>query len=107
MGQHACRSLIRHLAFALALPAAAGSAHPARSPHPALKAPARAINLNTATATELMQLPHIGPKTAERIVAFRKEHGSFKRPEELMNVKGVGEKSFAQLKPFLSTAAAK
>jgi competence protein ComEA len=64
------------------------------------------VNLNTATVTELMQLPRIGQRTAERILAFRKQHGGFQRPEELMNVKGIGEKSYARLKPFLATSAA-
>lgn len=86
------------LALALALPLAAV---PARTP----RAPQRPINLNTASVTELMQLPRIGQKTAERIVAFRKQHGGFQRPEELMNVKGIGEKSFAKLRPFLALAA--
>jgi competence protein ComEA len=62
------------------------------------RTPQRPVNLNTATVTELMQLPRIGATTAERIVAFRKQHGGFLRPEELMNVKGIGEKSFARLK---------
>jgi competence protein ComEA len=53
-----------------------------------------------------MQLPRVGQRTAERILAFRKQHGGFQRPEELMNVKGIGEKSFAKLKPFLSTIPA-
>ncbi|HET6331166.1 MAG TPA: helix-hairpin-helix domain-containing protein [Holophagaceae bacterium] len=107
MGKQTLLSLTRSLAFAMAFPvAAAGTAHPARAPKAATKAPAHAINLNTASATELMQLPHIGQKTAERIVLFRKEHGAFQRAEELMNVKGVGEKSFAQLKPFLTVASA-
>lgn len=35
-------------------------------------------------------------------MAFRKQHGGFQRPEELMNVKGIGEKSYAKLKPFLA-----
>ena len=83
------------LALALALPLAAA---PGRAP----QAPQRPVNLNTATVTELMQLPRIGQKTAERIVAFRKQHGGFQRPEELMNVKGIGEKSYARLKPFLA-----
>lgn len=82
------------LAFALALPLAAAG--------PAPRQPQRPVNLNTATVTELMQLPRIGQKTAERIVAFRKEHGGFQRPEELMNVKGIGEKAFVRLKPFLA-----
>lgn len=69
------------------------------------RAPQRPINLNQATVTELMQLPRVGARTAERIVAFRKQHGGFRRTEELMNVKGIGEKSFAKLKPFLSVGA--
>jgi competence protein ComEA len=85
------------LALALALPLSAG---PDRAP----RAPQRPVNLNTATVTELMQLPRVGQKTAERIVAFRKQHGGFQRPEELMNVKGIGEKAFAKLRPFLSIA---
>lgn len=100
-------SLFRGLALALALPlAAAGATHAPKAPK-AHKAPAHAINLNTASATELMQLPHIGEKTAERIVLFRKEHGAFRRPEEVMGVKGVGEKAFARLRPYLIVASAK
>jgi competence protein ComEA len=84
------------LAIALALPLAAAGKAP--------RQPQRPVDLNTATVTELMQLPHVGQKTAERIVAFRKEHGGFQRPEELMNVKGIGEKAFTRLKPFLAAA---
>jgi competence protein ComEA len=65
------------------------------------RAPQRPINLNTASVTELMQLPRIGARTAERILAFRKQHGGFQRPEELMNVKGIGEKRFLQLRPHV------
>ncbi len=103
MGFRFTSPLILSVALALPLGATGGG----RSSKPAPKAVAHAINLNTATATELVQLPHIGPKTAERIVLFRKEHGPFRRPEELMNVKGIGEKAFAQLRPFLLTPAAK
>ena len=107
MGKHTLLTPIRGLAFVLALPlAAASTTRQAHAPKVASKAPAHAINLNTASATELMQLPHIGQKTAERIILFRKEHGAFRRPEELMNVTGVGEKSFAQLRPFLTTTSA-
>lgn len=70
------------------------------------RAPQKPINLNTATVTELMQLPKVGAKTAERIVAFRKQHGGFQRCEELMNVKGIGEKSFQKLKPHLCVESA-
>ena len=87
------------LALALALRLAAA---PDRAP----RAPQRPVNLNTATVTELMQLPRVGQKTAERIVSFRKQHGGFQRPEELMNVKGIGEKSYAKLKPYLAVTPA-
>jgi competence protein ComEA len=56
------------------------------------------VNLNTATAAELTELPGVGPKTAARIVEYRQKKGPFKKPEELMNVQGVGEKSFLRLK---------
>ncbi len=84
------------LALALSLPLAAAPT----------RAPQRPVNLNTATVTELMQLPRVGQKTAERIVAFRKQHGGFQRTEELMNVRGIGEKAFAKLKPFLALGPA-
>ncbi len=71
------------------------------------RAPQKPININTATATELTQLPRIGAKTAERIIAFRKANGGFKRVEELMNVKGIGEKGFLKLKPHVTLSASK
>ncbi|MBI4911989.1 MAG: helix-hairpin-helix domain-containing protein [Acidobacteria bacterium] len=89
------------LAILLALPLCAAST----APRAKAKAPGHPINLNTATATELMQLPRVGAKAAERIVAYRKQHGAFQRPEDLMSVKGFGEKSFLKLKPYLSTGS--
>ncbi len=65
--------------------------------------PTDAININIATVVELEKLPHIGPKTAEAIVAFREENGSFHRVEHLMLIKGVSEKRFAELRPSLRT----
>ena len=77
--------------------------------HPAVaegEAPSshKTVNLNQATATELARLPRLGPKLADRIVAHRKEHGPFNRVEDLMQVKGVGEKFFAALKPYLAVS---
>jgi competence protein ComEA len=60
------------------------------------------INLNTATIDQLMTLPGIGQKTAERILEYRTKSGGFKKIEDLMNVKGIGEKSFLKLKPLVS-----
>jgi len=50
------------------------------------------IDINTASVEELTQLNKIGPKTAERIVAYRSANGAFKSVEDLRNVKGVGDK---------------
>jgi len=52
------------------------------------------ININTASIEELTQLDRVGQKYAERIVAYRDENGPFKAPEEIMQVAGIGEKTF-------------
>ncbi len=52
------------------------------------------ININTATAEELVQLDRVGPSYAEKIVAFRQENGLFKTPEDIMLVAGIGQKTF-------------
>jgi competence protein ComEA len=65
------------------------------------------VNLNTASATDLEGLPGIGAKTAARIVEYRQKNGPFKKVEELMNVRGVGEKNFLKLKAQISVGAAK
>jgi len=52
------------------------------------------VNINTATVEELVQLDRIGQKYAERIVAYRAEKGLFNSPEEIMLVKGIGDKTF-------------
>ena len=61
-----------------------------------------AVNLNAATIDQLETLPGIGRKTAERIIEYRTKSGGFKRIEDLMNVKGIGEKGFLKLKPFVA-----
>ena len=65
------------------------------------------VNLNTASATDLEALPGIGAKTAARILEYRQKNGPFKKVEDLMNVRGVGEKNFLKLKPQISIGAAK
>ncbi len=63
------------------------------------------INLNSATVDQLQDLPGIGRATAERILEYRQKNGGFKKVEELMNVKGIGEKSFLKLKPLIVVTA--
>lgn len=55
------------------------------------------ININTASQTELESLPGIGPVIAERIINYREKNGPFKTKEGLKNVKGIGDKTFADL----------
>ena len=65
------------------------------------------INLNTASVAQLETLPGIGRSTAERILEYRQKNGSFKKIEDLMNVRGVGEKSFLKLKPLITVTPGK
>lgn len=60
------------------------------------------ININTASLSELQQLPRIGSKVAQRIIDFRKEHGNFKKIEEIMKVRGIGEKTFNLIKDLIT-----
>ena len=52
------------------------------------------ININTASAEELAQLKGIGPSHAAKIVAYREKNGPFKMPEDLVQVSGIGQKTF-------------
>ena len=61
---------------------------------PALADNLQIVNINTANLEELMELEGIGQKVAGRILVFRDKNGPFQRPEDLMLVKGIGEKIF-------------
>ena len=95
------------IAGAVALTAVmfAGSMASAQQAEKSAAGTAATINLNSATVEQLEALPGIGPKTAQLIVEYRQKSGGFKKVEELMNVKGIGEKSFLKLKPMLVVTA--
>jgi competence protein ComEA len=65
------------------------------------------VNLNTATVAQLETLPGIGKSTAERILEYRAKSGGFKKIEDLMNVRGIGEKGFLKLKPLVTVSSSK
>jgi competence protein ComEA len=84
------------LAFAaLTLPGVAAAAE---------KAPAGKVNVNTATVEQLTAVPGIGPTLAARIVEHRQKSGPFRSTADLLNVKGIGEKSLARIEGHLTLA---
>jgi len=62
------------------------------------------VNINTATAEQLQLLPRVGPALANRIVEFRTGNGEFAKIEEIVAVKGIGERAFENLKPYLTVS---
>lgn len=62
----------------------------------------KTISLSTATQSDLMRLPQIGEKTAEKIIKYRESQGRFQSLEELKNVNGIGDKTFKRIAPFLT-----
>ena len=62
----------------------------------------RLLHLNKADAVSLTSLPGIGPSKAEAIVQYREENGPFKDVKDLMNVPGIGEKTYEQLEPLIT-----
>jgi len=66
------------------------------------KPPVAVVNINTATSVELQTLPGVGAATAARILEYRQKNGGFKKVEDLMNVRGIGEKTFLKLKPLIT-----
>lgn len=61
------------------------------------------VSINDADVTLLSTIPGIGPKTAEAIVAYRQANGKFASIDDLVKVKGIGEKKLAKMKPFLKS----
>ena len=68
------------------------------------KPPAHPINLNTANATDLQQVPGIGPSTAQKILDTRKSYGAFKSVDDLLAIKGIGPKKLEKMRKYLTVA---
>jgi len=104
----AARPLSTLLAIAILISAAASlTATPAVGAAPSASAPSKPIDLNKATETELMTIPGIGKVMAQRIVTFRTEHGPFERVDDLLKIKGIGEKSLQKMTPHVTVGRSK
>jgi len=89
------------LAVLLAFLVSSGLAAAAAKPAPAGK-----VNINTATVEQLQTLPGVGQKLAARILEYRQKSGGFKATQEIVNVKGLGEKNFQKIQGYLSVGDA-
>ena len=78
-------------------PAPTQTVPPVQDPEPQAAFP---VNINTADLSQLMTLPGIGEVIGQRIIDYRSTHGPFGSVDELINVKGIGEKRLAELKPY-------
>jgi competence protein ComEA len=70
------------------------------------KPPARPVNINTATSEELQQVPGIGPATAEKILQMRKSYGPFKSVDDLLAIRGLGQKRLDKMRKYLTVGKA-
>ena len=66
------------------------------------KPPLRPVNLNTATALELQEVPGIGPSTADKILKMRKSYGAFKSVDDLRAIKGIGPKRMEKMRKYIT-----
>jgi competence protein ComEA len=80
-----------------------GEDDPPVEPPSGQPAPGGKVNLNTADSAALESLPGIGPALAQRIIDYRQAHGPFERIEDLMQVSGIGEATFEEVKDLIAT----
>ena len=71
------------------------------------KAKVKKVNINTASLEQLQELPRIGIKVAQRIIDHRIKNGKFKKIEEIMKVRGIGEKVFKEIKDLITVGNVK
>jgi competence protein ComEA len=89
------------LSLVLALFAVSAFANNNEAGAPVAQSPG-VVNINTADAVQLALLPRVGEKAAQRIIEYRTQHGAFKKTSDLMQVKGIGAKTYELLSPYIS-----
>lgn len=85
-----------------AVPSTAATAVSTGQPSPATPASTNRLNINSASVADLVDLPHIGPVLAQRIVDYRSAHGPFRAIEDIMQVSGIGPATFAYIKDLIT-----
>ena len=90
----------------VSIPESTAAPETVHSPLPAVTMPSESeplvVNINTADQEELMTLPGIGEVYAQRIIAYREDHGSYSAVEELLNVSGIGEKRLEAILDYVT-----
>lgn len=81
-----------------------GSSVRSETPNEDETLPSMLININKANAEQLQELPGIGQSIADEIIAYRRKNGPFRTKRDLLKVKGIGEKTYEELKDMITTA---
>lgn len=81
--------------------APAGMPPPALAPTPSTATTVAPVDINTASQEQLESLPDVGPVTAQSIIDYRTENGSFTTVDQLLDVSGIGEATLADLRPYV------
>jgi competence protein ComEA len=102
--KHVFRTVAGLAIALLCIPAAVQAQAKPEAPKEAPREVTKRVNINSADSSQLSMLPRVGPSVADRIVDFRKDNGPFKKPEDLMLVQGIGEKTFQLIKPYVATS---
>ncbi len=85
----------------LSVPQAGASTGTSPQSPPVIVADVDPVDVNRGSVEDFLHLPGIGPVLAERIIRYRREHGTFGSIRDIQNVKGIGEKRFAQIEPYI------
>jgi competence ComEA-like helix-hairpin-helix protein len=102
--KHVFRTVAGLVIALLCVPAPGKAQAKPEAPKEAPKEASKRVNINSADSSQLSMLPRVGPSVADRIVDFRKDNGPFKKPEDLMLVQGIGEKTFQLIRPYVATS---